>query len=442
MRLAVGTRAHEVGSGGLIAALFVNAASLMGTTVVTSVLGYVFWIVAARTFDPASVGFAAAVISALTFLAMLGKVGLGTLLIGELRRYPGAEGRLILGAAVVAGLVGLLLGAGFAILAPALSAGLASLAASPLAIATFALSVGITALALVLDEAVVGLLRGGLQLLRNLAVAVLKLAALVALAVIGGSAAAGAIYVTWPAATLVSLGIVAYLLRDLIASSSGGAWRTRWAGIPLNLSVARQALLHHAVNFFGQAAGLVMPVLVASLVSVAAAAYLFVAYTISSLLTAVSSSLTTALFATGARDRAGMHRQVTLSLGTALASAAIGIVGVFVLGDVVLAGFGPSYPAEAGPILRILVLGAIPVAIKTHYGSVARIRGRIGIASVVFALGAALEIAFAAAGARTGDLTGLAAAWVVALWLEGFVLAIPVLREVRIPRFAQGSRPS
>jgi O-antigen/teichoic acid export membrane protein len=432
--VADGTRGPQ--SGGLIGALVLNAASLMGTTLVTSVLGYVFWIVAARTYQPADIGFAAAVISALTFLAMLAKVGLGTLLIGELRRYPGAELRLIGGALAVAGLVGVILGAGFAVISPGLSSDLGALAASPAAVLIFAVSVGISALALVLDEAVVGLLRGGLQLARNVAMAVLKLGGLILFGLVGGAVAARAIYLTWPVATVISLAFVAYLLRDLRQT------RRTTVALPFDRGTAWRALLHHAVTFLGQAAGLVMPVLVVSLVSVAAGAYLFVAYTISSLLTAVSSALTTALYATGAREPEALHRQLSLSLGVALLSGLIGIVGVLLLGDLVLMTFGEGYAAEAGPVLRILVLGTIPIAIKTHFGAIARIKGSLGGASVIFALGAALEIALATIGAQLGGLTGLAAGWVLALWLEGIALTVPVLREARLRwRAPHGSRP-
>ncbi|HEU4524847.1 MAG TPA: oligosaccharide flippase family protein, partial [Gemmatimonadales bacterium] len=434
--------------GGLTRALFLNAASLMGTTVVTSMLGYVFWIIAARTYRPADVGFAAAVISALTFLAMLAKVGLGTLLIGELRRYPGAELRLIGAAAAVAGVVGVTLGAGFAVSAPHLSAELEALAASPVAVLVFAVSVGVTALALVLDEAVVGLLRGGLQLARNVAMAVLKLAGLVLLAVIGGTIAARAIYLTWPVATALSLALMAYRLRDLRGRAAtpghrGPEDREREAAtrLPFDRATAWRAVLHHAVNFLGQAAGLVMPVLVVSLVSVTAGAYLFVAYTIASLLTAVSSALTTALYATGAREPDALHRQLSMSLGAALLSAVAGIVGVLLLGNLVLSAFGEGYSAEAGPVLRILVLGAIPIAIKTHFGAIARIRNQLGRASIIFALGAALEIGLAGVGAQMAGLVGLATGWVIALWLEGLVLLVPVLREAWPPwRAPYGSR--
>ena len=69
-----------------------NAGSLMAAIVVNSGLGFVFWWLAARTFSPSEVGFAAAAVSAMTLLGTLGVLGLGTLLIGELPRRAGGRG--------------------------------------------------------------------------------------------------------------------------------------------------------------------------------------------------------------------------------------------------------------------------------------------------------------------------------------------------------------
>jgi len=69
-----------------------NAGSLVATQLVTSGLGFLFWLVAARWFSPAGVGFAAAAISAMTLLGTFGMLGLGTLLMGELPRRPHLRG--------------------------------------------------------------------------------------------------------------------------------------------------------------------------------------------------------------------------------------------------------------------------------------------------------------------------------------------------------------
>src|SRR3954447_1824507 len=75
--------------------LLTNSGSLMGTTVVTSVLGFAYWWVAARAFPADVVGHASAAVSALTLVGTLSMFGMGTLLISELPRLPGREWNFI-----------------------------------------------------------------------------------------------------------------------------------------------------------------------------------------------------------------------------------------------------------------------------------------------------------------------------------------------------------
>jgi O-antigen/teichoic acid export membrane protein len=70
--------------------LFLNAGSLMATTAITSLFGFVYWWVAARTAPAEAVGQASAAVSAMTLIGTIGMFGMGTMLISDL---PGLKGR-------------------------------------------------------------------------------------------------------------------------------------------------------------------------------------------------------------------------------------------------------------------------------------------------------------------------------------------------------------
>src|SRR5579864_8544794 len=118
--------------------MLVNAASLVGTTAVTSMLGFVYWWIAARRFTPEAVGIASASISAMTLLGGLCMLGLGTLLITELPRQPGRAGSLISTALIVVGLAGGIAGFEFAVFAPYVSSGFRPFGANVVSITVFA----------------------------------------------------------------------------------------------------------------------------------------------------------------------------------------------------------------------------------------------------------------------------------------------------------------
>src|SRR5689334_10891658 len=158
--------------------LLINAASMIGTTMITAGLGFVYWWLAARQFSQEAVGFASALISAMSLLGTLGMVGMGTLLIGELPRQPEQRAPLISTALVVAGVVSAALGIIFALIAPWVSAEFHALAGGAGTIVLFTAGVALTGITLVLDQAMIGLLRGELQLWRNALFAIGKLAVL------------------------------------------------------------------------------------------------------------------------------------------------------------------------------------------------------------------------------------------------------------------------
>src|SRR5947209_20134086 len=97
--------------------MLINVGSLVGTTAVTSAIGFVYWWFAARHFPAETVGLASALVSAMMLLGNLCILGLGTLLIGELPRQRGREMSLISGALLLVGGIGGCIGILFAVVA-------------------------------------------------------------------------------------------------------------------------------------------------------------------------------------------------------------------------------------------------------------------------------------------------------------------------------------
>src|SRR5699024_11067773 len=127
--------------------------------------------------------------------------------------------------------------------------------------------------------ALIGLLRGELQLGRNTLFALVKLLvlALVGLVVAGRSGLL--IYATWIAGSLVSLAFLVALARR--RPRWRAAVRPEWA---LLRKLGRAALGHHALNLALQVPGLTLPVLVTIVLSATANAHFYVAWMVVSLL--------------------------------------------------------------------------------------------------------------------------------------------------------------
>jgi len=411
--------------------MLVNAGSLVGTTTVTSVLGFVYWWLAARQFAPAAVGFASAAISAMTLLGTGCVMGLGTLLIGELPRQRGREPALIGSALIVVGVLGGCAGIAFAVIAPLLSPHFGPLEATIGDAALFASGAGLTAITIFLDQAVIGLLRGELQFWRNMLASMIKLVILFAFGfwLWHWRANGMAIYGTW------TIGSICSLLALVIFAVSLGKWSRKWFALEWRWlrKLGTTALQHHILNLIVRVPALLLPVMVTILLSATVNAWFYVAFMMANFVFSIPLALTTVLYAINAahiKELAYKTRQ------TLLLSVGICVLGGCVLffgATLVLGLFGHVYAEQAEWSLRVLVLGIFPMIIKNHYVAVYRVFGRLSRSIPPIALGCLLELGAADLGAHLGGLLGLSLFWVIAMYIE-LIYMTPAVYKVAWPR--------
>jgi O-antigen/teichoic acid export membrane protein len=407
--------------------ILVNAGSLIGTTAITSGLGFVYWWVAAKWFSPDALGIVSAAISAVMLLAEASILGLGTLLITEIPRRPEQAGSILSTALIVVGIIGAAVGIIFALIVSHISPGFRPLGASLVDIGTFSAGVAFYAMGLVLDQALVALLKGGLQLWRNTFFAIIKLAALLMIAFWSLGQSGMRIYATWAASLGLSIAIIG--LNVVIKP----AWRYKnylpqW-GLLRKLGLA--AVQHHLLNLTLLAPSLLLPVLVTALLSARMNAWFYVAWMIVSFIFVVPGALTIVLHATNSAQQTMLARKARFTISMALA-VSIAANLVLQLGtSQVLGLFGKAYAQEATWCLRILALAAFPLIIKNHYISICRIKDRIVKAMIGMLPGGALEVVAAALGAHIAGLSGLSLAWVGAVCIEAAFMFPTVFTVVR-----------
>lgn len=405
--------------------VLLNAGSVMSTTLVTAVLGAAFWLVAARQFSPDAIGVASAAVSAMTLMGYLAMVGLGTLLMGELPRHQGRHRGLINAALLVSGGIGTALGLVFAIGAPLVSNELGALDESLLAIAIFAVGVGMTAAVAVLDQALVGLLRGGLQLTRNIVFSAVKLAVLLVFGLVLTDPNGVWIYSAWIAGIAISL----LVLARFYARRGEEDLRPR---LRLLVEMRRDAVSHHLFNLSVRAPDLILPLIVVSLLSAEANANFYIAWMIGSFGFMVPVSLSSVLFAVGSGDPERVSDRYRLSVGISLALGFLAVAVVMVAGGPILGLFGPTYEQQALTTLQILAFGVFPETIKAHFLSISRLERRISQAMPLVIGGMALELVGAIAGALLIGLSGVAAGWLIAVCIEAALMSRTVLRFLRL----------
>jgi O-antigen/teichoic acid export membrane protein len=401
-----------------------NASSLVSSQLVTSALGFVFWWLAARQFTTDSVGISSAAISAMALLGSAAVLGLGTLLLGEIPRQPEKAPALVTTALIVSSVVGLLLGFVAAIVAPLVSGELGPLSAGAGSALLFALGVSLTSMTLVVDQALIGMLRGDLQLWRNSVFAVVKLVVLAVLGLIAADIFGLTIYFTWVIGIVISMAFLGFFA---LRHGRTRLLRPDWT---LVHKLGKAALGHHALNLSLQMPGFVLPVLVTVLLSASTNAYFYIAWMISTFVFFVPAALTTVLYAVSSADPRSLASKMRQTMGLSMLAGLAAIVAVFLAGGLVLELFGTGYAEQADWTLRILTLAIVPLTVRSHFVAIYRVRGQVTRASVFTLAGGTLELALAAVGAIMGGLVGLAVGWLVAQCIEAALMSPIVFRTM------------
>ena len=417
--------------------LFSNAGLLGLGTGAASVLGFFYWWFAARTFPAAAVGYAAAAISLLNFIGHVGETGLGALLIGDIHRFKERSGALVSGAMIVSAGCSILFGLGYvgiSALFPLRLGGVADVWGSSI----FVIGCGLTGMTLVLDQALVGMLRSQLQLLRNVSFAAVKLALLAALPLWAAMSGLNEVNIlgTW------ILGQVASMLLLVAAVGRGLGSVFGRPDIGLLKPLVVNAIGHHGLNLANLAPGLLMPFVVTTELAPSINAAFYAAWTVINVAYLVPASLATVVFAVGAKDPQGLSAKIRASLGTSLAVGLLVAMVCYFAADLILATFSPNYAHVAGRSFSLLGLSILPVAIKYHYVSIQRLRNHMLGASLLVGLGCAIELTGAIVGGANGDLFGLSVGWMIGLCAETALMTPVVLGALLPPAGSAGRRPA
>ncbi|MCJ2076357.1 hypothetical protein MKK68_11925 [Methylobacterium sp. E-016] len=415
------------------ASLLLNAGALAFGTIVTAVLGFAYWFVAARSFTPEAVGVAAAAVSMMSLLAQAGETGLGPMLIGHVPRRPQDAGALISTALAAAAIGCVAVGLCYGGLAQLLPIGMGDLLAGASGCILFAAGVGVTGISLVVDQAFVGLMRSATAMWRGIGFAAGKLAMLCLVAWLVAGATGADILATWILAQAASLLVLAGSIR-FRHGTQGRAWAR--PSLTMLRPLAGDILGHHAVNVALQVPSLALPLVVTVVLSAETNAAFYAGWAVLNVAFLVPASLATVVYSSGSGDPARIAPGLRLSLGISALTGLVAGLAFLLASQAILGLFSPRYPELAGTSLSLLGFGALAVGVKYHFVAVERLRGRLGPAAMVLAAGGTLELAGAVLGARYGGLTTLVQGWLAAACLQAVVMA-PAILQSAFPAVAE-----
>jgi O-antigen/teichoic acid export membrane protein len=411
-----------------------NAGSLAATTGLTSLFGFVFWIVADREFPKAEVGHAIAATNAMQLLGTIGMFGLGTMMIGELPKRLRERGGLFAASMATSAIGSAVLGVIFAAVVGLYFSDerhLPGIGGTPGQALIFVAGVTLTGATLVFDEGTIGLLRGGVQLWRNMAMSAIKLAVLPVLALFLHDAYGVGISLSLVIATAGSLVPAAVML---MRNGSSIYHRPDWQSLRRLFPVA---VSHNWLNLAMAIPPSLIPVIVPLAVGAAQNSVFYDVWMISSLLFMVPVHLGTVLFALASASPEVIAEKLRFVLRISLLIGLPVMLVLAIAAHFALNLFGPGYAALGTVPLWLRILGYIPQMPRAQFIAVSRATNRVGQAAGLICFFALCEVASVYFGGKLGDryiggeaggLYGLSLAYLGVLIMEGLITAPTVLR--------------
>jgi O-antigen/teichoic acid export membrane protein len=405
--------------------LYANSFYLMLNSGIVAILGFVFWLLAARFYDAEDVGLASAAISAIQLLSLLSLLGLNFSLIRFLANSRERSNDLINSCFTIGALMSLITAAIFMLGVRFWSPALASIQENGLYFVSFIVfTVGSTLLALV-NHVFIAERRAGFVLSQNTATSLLKVGLVITLALFFQ---AFGILFSWGLAILVVIVVWTAIFLPRVHTGYRPSVTIRG---DLTKEIFRYSLMNYLSDLLWNAPTFLLPIIVINLLNAEQNAYFYIAWTIGGILGAFSRAISLSLFAEGSFDNEQLWSNVRRSIKFTLVLLLPAILVLLLVGDKLLLVFGQGYSENGTDLLRLMVISALPVSVNYIYLSMRRVENRlkrvVGLAAFVMATTLTLSyILLPGMG-----LPGAGIAWLSAHTTAAVVIIVGWLRRMK-----------
>lgn len=413
--------------------LYRNAYALMFSSVTTSALGMVYWLLATRYYSTDAMGVNSAAIAALMFLSGVAGLYLDGAFIRFLPRAGRATGRLVAYAYAIGAAAGALVGGTFLVGLALWSPALGIFSTSPWLAIGFVVATVTSCIFTLQDGVLTGLRQATWVPIENTIFGVVKIVLLVAFA---GAFPRLGIFASWTIPIVVSLLPVNALIFGRLIPRHQRTTEDRATPV-----VARQIATYVAGNYLGylcfMAYSRLLPVMVIQLLGSDASAHFFMPWLIASALQLVTINMSQSLIVEGTLDQSKLRAYARESL-VHMARLLVPAVAVLALGaPLILQLFGKSYASEGAALLRLFALAAIPNMVCTLSFGLARVQRRVGRIVLAQGLLATLVLGLSYALMRDYGITGVGWAYLVSQSVVAVILLLTQLRPLIWPSGGQ-----
>lgn len=346
--------------------LFKNSYFLIATTVIGSILGFIFWVLAARFYTPHDVGLATAVISAANLLVEFSLLGFN---FGITRFLPNEKNKqgMINSCLTITSLFSIVLTVIFIFGISMWSPALAFVYENMLFLLFFGIFVVTAALIRLQQTTFVALQSAELSFILNITSSLLKLIFLILLVAFG----VFSIILSWVIAACIALIVSTFLLIPMRVHS--------YLPIPtIKKKMLKDMFPISFGNYIAENVAIIpnsiLPLMIINVLTPEMNAYFFMALAISNILIMVPVAVNNSLFVEGAYAPEKFRNNVIKALKFTFLLIIPMVFGIFIFGDKLMLLFGKTYSENAFYVLCILVLSIVPFTINKLYMTIKNVQ--------------------------------------------------------------------
>ena len=347
-----------------------NAFYMMLSQAALAVLGFFFWVIVARYYTEAEVGYSSAIISMLGLAALIGHAGLDTFLVRFLSRSENPA--RLLNTCLAYSTVATLVASVIVIGVQALGSGeVAFVARQPVFLASFILFSVVGSASGMLGSSYVATRHSLYLVVKSIVLGLTKLA--LPILFVGYFRSFG-IVASWGLGSIVAL---LFSLTVLIPRAIPGYVLAFETGARLVRRAWAFSGFSYVTNLLGATPKYVMPLIVINVLGPEENGFFYIAWAMASVLYFIPGAVAQSLFAEGSNDRRTLRKNTTRAFQGAFMILLPCMAILVLLGDRLLLAFGESYSDRSIELLRILALAGIPATVERVYFALLRVYGRL-----------------------------------------------------------------
>jgi len=354
----------------LITPLYTNAVHLIASTAIMALLGFFFWVVIARFYTEAEVGYSSAIIAAASLIAVLSLVGLDSSLI---RFLPQAEKsqQLINSIFTLTILISTAIASIFVVGIELWSPTLVFIKGNAIFSVVFIVITPLFALSCLVSSTFVAKRRARFVLYTNTITSLIRIPLPILFGLFFHSFG---IVASWGIALGISMVISLLLFLPRV--------QKHYTLVPtLKLSLIKNMWKYsggnYLVSFLAFIPITILPIMVVNLLGPIQNAYFYIAWMIANMLFAIPLGISHSLFAEGSHFEQKLMTNLTKSLKFSFLLLVPAVILLTLAGKWLLLAFGQSYSLNALTLLQILAISSLPLSINYIYISILRVNYRI-----------------------------------------------------------------